>query len=137
MTEPTPLARKLGIKPGLRAAVLNAPDGAIEALNPLPHGASVAGEVGKVGEAPSDVVAVFVRDAAEVDVWVAKAAASVAPAGRLWVVYPKGGMSAGTDINRDILHAQLEARGLIGVTLVAYDDRWSAMRFRTADDAGR
>jgi hypothetical protein len=133
VTAPTPLARKLGIKPGLRAAVLNAPNGAIEALNPLPDGASVAGEV---GEAPSDVVAVFVRNAAEVDAWVAKAAASVAPGGRLWVVYPKGGKSAGTDINRDILHAHLEARGLIGVTLVAYDDRWSAMRFRTADDAG-
>ena len=133
MTAPTPLARKLGIKPGLRAAVLNAPDDAIEALNPLPDGASVAGEV---GEAQSDVVAVFVRDAAEVDAWVAKAAASVAPGGRLWFVYPKGGKSAGTDINRDILHAHLEARGLMGVTLVAYDDRWSAMRFRTADDAG-
>jgi hypothetical protein len=137
VTAPTPLARKLGVKPGLRAAVLNAPDGAIDALNPLPDGASVAREVGQIGEAPSDVVAVFVRDAAEVDAWVAKAAASVVPGGRLWVVYPKGGKSAGTDINRDILHARLEARGLIGVTLVAYDDRWSAMRFRTADDTGR
>ena len=133
MTTPSPLTRKLGIKPGLRTVVLNAPDGAIHALDPLPDGASVAAATGDV---PGDVVAVFVRDAAEVDAWVAIAAASVAPSGRLWVVYPKGGKSAGTDINRDILHARLQERGLTGVTLVAYDDRWSAMRFRTAEETG-
>ena len=47
----------------------------------------------EAGETPADVVAVFVRDAAEVEAWVAKAAAAVAPGGRLWVVYPKGGKS--------------------------------------------
>lgn len=132
MTAPSPLTRKLGIKPGLRTVVLNAPDGAIDALDPLPDGASVSAAA---IDGPGDVVAVFVRDAAEVDAWVAKAAASVGPGGRLWVVYPKGGKSAGTDINRDILHERLEERGLIAVAMVAYDDRWSAMRFRVADEA--
>ena len=36
----------------------------------------------------------------------------VAPDGLLWVVYPKGGEPAGTDINRDILRERLEERGL-------------------------
>ena len=53
------------------------------------------------------------------------------PGGRLWVVYPKGGKSVGTDINRDILHQRLGERGLTGVAMVSYDDRWSAMRLRT------
>ena len=128
MTSPAPLADKLGLKPGQQAVVFNAPDGAIEALEPLPDGASVTADA---GETPADVVAVFVRDAVEVDAWVAKAAAAVAPGGRLWVVYPKGGKSAGTDINRDILHERLGERGLTGVAMVSYDGRLSAMRFRT------
>jgi hypothetical protein len=128
MTSPAPLAGKLGLSPGRQAVVFNAPDGAIEALEPLPDGARVTAEA---GQAPAELVAVFVRDAAEVEAWVAKAAAAVAPGGRLWVVYPKGGKSAGTDINRDILHERLGERGLIGVAMVSYDDRWSAMRFRT------
>ncbi|HZD97471.1 MAG TPA: hypothetical protein VE132_04835 [Micromonosporaceae bacterium] len=128
MTSPAPLAGKLGLKPGRQAVVFNAPDGAIEALDPLPDGASVTAEA---GETPVDVVAVFVRDAAEVESWVAKAAAAVGPGGRLWVVYPKGGKSVGTDINRDILHQRLGERGLTAVAMVSYDDRWSAMRLRT------
>jgi hypothetical protein len=86
VTSPAPLARRLGIKPGRPAVVFNAPAGAIEALDPLPDGASVTAAV---GEARADVVAVFVPDDAEVDTWVAKAAAAVAPGGRLGVVYPK------------------------------------------------
>jgi hypothetical protein len=128
VTSPAPLAGRLGIKSGRPAVVFNAPDGAIEALNPLPDGASVTAEA---GGAPAEVVAVFVRDAAEVETWVAKAAAAVAPDGRLWVVYPKG-RPAGTDINRDILRERLEERGLTAVAMVSYDDRWSALRFRTS-----
>ncbi len=76
MTSPAPLAGKLGLRPGRQAVVFNPPNGAIEALDPLPDGARVTAEA---GETPADVVAVFVRDAAEVETWVAKAAAAVGP----------------------------------------------------------
>ena len=85
----------------------------------------------EAGETPADVVAVFVRDSAEVETWVAKAAAAVTPNGLLWVVYPTG-RPAGTDINRDILRERLEERGLTSVAMVSYDERWSAIRFRTS-----
>jgi hypothetical protein len=107
VSSPAPLARKLDIKPGRPAVVFNAPDGAIDALDPLPDGASVTDEA---GETPADVVAVFVRDSAEVETWVAKAAGAVAPNGLLWVVYPKG-RPAGTDINRNILRERSKSAG--------------------------
>ena len=129
MTVPSALARKLTIKPGLRVVMLNAPDGAIEALDPLPDDVRLTAEA---SETPADVVVVFARDAAAVDAWLPRALAAGTDSCVLWVAYPKGGAKAGTDINRDILHARLGERGLTGVSLVAYDGQWSAMRFRTS-----
>ena len=40
----TPLAKKLGIKPGHKVLVLNAPDGYLSMLDPLPDGAEVKTE---------------------------------------------------------------------------------------------
>jgi hypothetical protein len=126
----TPLAKKLLIKPGSRVALLNAPEGYAERLQPLPEGAEL------VDLQPGlDVVQVFARDRAELR-RSAAALTSVRDGGLLWVCYPKGGKRAGTDLNRDILWEELSRSGLAGVTLVAIDDTWSAMRFRPAGEVG-
>jgi hypothetical protein len=132
VSAPSPVAKKLGIKPGMRAIVLNAPDGVVDTLTPLPDGASVDA----TASAPADVVVLFAHDAAEVDAWLPKALAARTARRLLWIVYPKGGKKAGTDLNRDILWAHVGAYHLVGVTLVAFDERWSAMRFRPADEVG-
>ena len=125
-----PLARKLQIKPGSRIAVVNAPPGYAERLDPLPEGAAMVDLQPGV-----DVLQVFARDRAELEA-AAGALGSVREGGLLWVCYPKGGKKAGTDLNRDLLWAELGKSGLTGVTLVAVDDTWSAMRFRPADEVG-
>jgi hypothetical protein len=126
----TPLARKLQIKAGSRIALVNAPEGYAERLQPLPDGAEV------VDLRPGlDVVQVFAHDRAELE-RVAGAFGSVRDGGLLWVCYPKGGRKAGTDLNRDLLWERMSQDGLAGVTLVAVDDAWSAMRFRPADQVG-
>jgi hypothetical protein len=122
------LARKLLIKPGHRVAVVNAPAGYTERLQPLPEGAEL------VELAPGlDVVQVFVHDRAQLE-RSADALRAVRQGGLLWVCYPKGGRKAGTDLNRDLLWAAMGEYGLTGVTLVAVDDTWSAMRFRPDDE---
>ena len=131
MTAPSPLARKLGVKAGQRVVVLNAPDGVLPALEPLPEGATVA----TAGSA-ADVVLLFTPDAAAVAAHVPAASAAVKDRGLLWVAYPKGGTKAGTDLNRDILWRQLEEYGLTGVNLVAVDGTWSAMRARPPAEVG-
>jgi hypothetical protein len=124
------LARKLLIKPGSRVAIVDAPAGYPERLLPLPDGAAV------VDVQPGlDVVQVFVRDKTALN-GAAAAFGSVREGGVLWVCYPKGGIKAGTDLNRDVLWQELSKVGLAGVTLVAVDDTWSAMRFRPADEVG-
>ncbi|HWG85905.1 MAG TPA: hypothetical protein VNT60_10540 [Deinococcales bacterium] len=128
------LARKLLLKPGMRAAFLNAPDGYRDTLGELPAGASEAVE----GEGGLDFVQVFVRDAAELEEWAPRATAAVKRDGLLWFCYPKGGKKAGTNINRDILWKLLgERHGLAGVAMVAIDDKWSAFRARPAELVGK
>ena len=125
------LARKLLIKPGARIGLVNPPAGYADRLRPLPEGATI------VDVQPGlDVLQVFAHDRAELQRAV-PALGSVKDGGLLWVCYPKGGRKAGTDLNRDLLWQELSQAGLAGVTLVAVDDTWSAMRFRPAAEVGR
>ena len=124
------LAAKLLIKPDARVLLLNAPIGYAKKLEPLPSGATVTDKRGK-----SDVVVAFVRDSGELK-RLATSFGSLEEDAILWVCYPKGGAKAGTDLDRDILHAAMEKHELIGVTLVAFDEKWSAMRFRAPEDVG-
>lgn len=78
----------------------------------------------------------FASTAAELDRLAPAAIASVKPDGLLWICFPKGGQKAGTDLSRNVLWELMSRRGLTGVTLVAIDDTWSAMRFRPADRVG-
>jgi hypothetical protein len=125
------LATKLLIKPESRVLLLNAPIGYAKKLEPLPAGTTVSDKRGKT----ADVVVAFARDAAELK-RLATSFGALEEDSILWVCYPKGGATAGTDLDRDILHAAMEKHELIGVTLVAFDDRWSAMRFRAPEDVG-
>ncbi len=125
------LATKLLIKPDSRVLLLNAPIGYARKLAPLPTGAIVTDRRGQ----PADVVVAFVRDSAELK-RLASGFAALEEDAVLWVCYPKGGTKAGTDLDRDILHAAMAKHELTGVTLVAFDDAWSAMRFRAPEDVG-
>lgn len=123
------LAAKLLIKPDARVLLLNAPIGYARKLAPLPPGATVTDKRGQA----ADVVIAFVRDSSELK-RLASGFAALEEDAILWVCYPKRG--AGTDLDRDTLHAAMAKHELAGVTLVAFDETWSAMRFRAPDDVG-
>jgi hypothetical protein len=125
------LAKKLLIKPDTTVLLLNAPIGYARKLEPLPEGATVTDKRGR----PADVVVAFVRDSTELK-RLGSGFAALEEDAVLWVCYPKGGAKAGTDLDRDILHAAMEKHELAGVSLVAFDDTWSAMRFRAPEDVG-
>lgn len=125
----SPLAKKVFVKPGHRIAIVNAPAGYVDLIQPLPEGAELVGD--QSGDL--DLVMVYAADSAEADRLAPAALGRLKPNGLLWVCYRKGGKKAGTDLNRDILWAQLKRFGLEGVAQVAVDDAWSAMRFRPAE----
>jgi hypothetical protein len=125
------LAHKLLIKTDSRVLLLNAPIGYAKKLEPLPAGATLTDKRG----GSADVVVAFVRDSAELK-RLATSFGAFEEDAVLWVCYPKGGAKAGTDLDRNSLHAAMEKHELAGVSLVAVDDTWSAMRFRAPEDVG-
>ncbi len=125
------VARKLLIKAGHRVGLVNPPAGYLDRLQPLPDGAGVVQSTRAV-----DVLQVFVQATADLRKMDPKVFQRVKPDAVLWVCYPKGGKNS-TDLNRDVLWKAMEKNGLVGVTLVAIDDTWSAMRFRPPDRVGR
>ena len=126
------VARKLLIKADHRVGLVNPPAGYLDRLQPLPDGAGVV----KSTSAAVDVLQVFVRDSAELRKLDRKVLRRLKPNGLLWVCYPKAGKKS-TDLSRDVLWTAMEKKGLLGVTLVAIDDTWSAMRFRPPERVGR
>ncbi len=124
----TTLAKKLGIKPGYRVLILNAPDG--YKIDPLPEGVEIAAN----GTGPFDVVQVFVHSQADVNQHAAAAIRAVKPGGLLWLTYPKISSKVKTDLTRDTGWDGIRSLGWEGVSLIAVDSTWSAMRYRPQAD---
>lgn len=132
MAEKT-LAQKLGIKPGYRLWLVNAPEGFAERLQPLPEGASLETTPGK----NYDAALVFVRSKAEIDAHAPAAAGAIRFDGLLWFAYPKRASKIPTDIHRDVGWDALDELGFRGIAQVAVDDTWAATRFRPVNTVKR
>jgi hypothetical protein len=128
----SPLTKRLGIKPGFRVRIVNPPEDYLKRLTPLPEKAEVAPR----GTGPFDVVQLFVSCKADVDRNAVKAIGMVRPRGLLWICYPKKSSKMKTDITRDHGWEAVEEAGWIGVSLIAVDETWSAMRFRPREEVG-
>ncbi len=125
----TPLANRLRIKPGHRVLILNAPDGYVEALGPLPDDVELAISP----DGAFDCVHLFVRDRAELDRLAPTALGSVKRDGLFWVSWPKRSSRVKTDITRDTGWESISDAGWAGIATVSVDDTWSAIRFRRSE----
>jgi hypothetical protein len=121
-----PLLKKIKLKPGQHAAIINAPDGYVEALQPLPEDVEMAGDL--VGT--FDWVQLFVRTQAELEQVLPRVRAALKPAGMLWITFPKGTSKIQTDLTRDKGWDALRSLDLKWINLISVDDTWSAFSLR-------
>ena len=129
----TLLLKKLGIKPGKSLLILNAPDGYIATLAPLPEDATLQTQAGGT----FDFVQVFVRDKADLHRNAPTAMQALKSGGLLWFTYPKKTSAIKSDISRDVLWEELSDTGMSPVTMIAIDETWSALRFRPTSEVGK
>jgi hypothetical protein len=101
------LIKKLGIKPGQQAAVINPPDGYSDRIGP-PQGVAVTTNL----DGTFDFMQLFAKDRATLDRHLKAAHAALKPGGLFWISYPKGSSKVPTDLNRDVF---LEALKHLGV----------------------
>jgi hypothetical protein len=127
-----PLPKRLGIKPGFRVRVLAPPEGYLDQLAPLPADAEIVPK----GTGPFDLVQLFVTSKADVDRQAGKVIAMLRPRGLLWIAYPKKTSKVKTDISRDHGWEAVGQAGWIGVSIIAIDETWSALRFRPREHVG-
>jgi hypothetical protein len=122
---PAPLAKKLKLKAGARAAVIGAPEGYAERLGP-PAGTTVATTL----DGPLDWIQVFVASSGELAALVPGITKAVARDGLVWISYPKGSSKRQTDLTRDRGWESLQGTDLMWLSLVSVDDTWSAFSLR-------
>ncbi len=124
----TPLAKKLSLKPGLRAWREAMPD-------------SVAEEIGDTGlvlldqpEAPIDAAHIFVTRRTELAEAIHRLLPLLAPTGFLWVSWPKKAAKLPTDITEETIRDIALPTGLVDVKVCAVDSVWSGLKLMIRRD---
>jgi len=117
----TPLVQKLGVKPGARVALVDAPKGfALE----LPSEAKLVD--GKAREL--DVIVWFVTARAAFAKKLASVSARLQPAGGLWIAWPKKTSGVSTDMTENVVREVALPTGLVDNKVCAIDEVWSGLR---------
>jgi hypothetical protein len=122
----TTLVNKMKLKPGQSAAIINAPDGYLKKLSPLPAGVKVAEKL----DGKFDWVQIFVENKVQLDKLAPRAIRALKPESLLWISFPKGTSKIQTDLTRDQGWDGLEQADLKWVNLISVNETWSAFAMR-------
>lgn len=122
----TPLAQKLGIKPGMRIALLHAPGGIEAALGELPPDTQLQHGLRKSDRV--DLILGFVTERAHLEANIGWLVTTLPPAGALWVAWPKRASKVPTDMTEDVVREVALPMGWVDTKVCAIDDVWSGLR---------
>jgi hypothetical protein len=119
-----PLPKKLGIKPGFRVRLANAPPDVRAAL----HEALAECDLVKQ-EGTLDFAMIFSKSRAELTREFSRIAKVLTPAGMLWVSWPKKSSGVATEVDENIVREIGLAAGLVDVKVCAVTEVWSGLKF--------
>ena len=121
----TPLPKKLGIKDGFRVALLHMPaDVKAELAVALKTCRVVKPAAGSL-----DFISLFVKSRAALELELLPAAKALAPAGMLWISWPKKSSGISSDLDENIVRQSGLDAGLVDVKVCAVTDVWSGLKF--------
>jgi hypothetical protein len=121
----TPLTKKLGIKDGFRVALLHVPDDVMAEL----RAALDKCQTVKPARGTLDFVFLFAKARAELERQVMPAARALAPAGMLWIAWPKKSSGVSTDLDENVVRETGLGAGLMDIKVCAVTDVWSGLKF--------
>ena len=121
----TPLPKKLGIKDGFRLCFVAAPSDVLSELKKAIAGCEAVSN----GKAPIDFAMVFTKSKTELTQEFRRVSKSLAPAGMLWVSWPKKSSGVATDLDENIVRDIGLAAGLVDVKVCAVTEVWSGLKF--------
>jgi hypothetical protein len=119
----TPLSKKLGIKELFRVALVQMPadvkselKDALVSCKPTTRG-------------PIDYVHLFVKSQADLEKTLVRFRPLLAPAGMIWVSWPKKGSGVAADLGENDVRRIGLAVGLVDVKVCAVNEVWSGLKF--------
>ncbi|MFJ8113146.1 DUF3052 domain-containing protein [Streptomyces sp. NPDC096132] len=119
----TPLAKKLGVRPGHRLRLRHAPDG--WAVPGLPEDCDLA----PGGPRDADITVAFYRTHADLAVETPDLVRDLADDAMLWIAWPRKAAGHVSDVTENGLRDLFLPLGVVDVKVAALGEDWSGLKF--------
>lgn len=119
------LPEKLGIKPGSRICILNAPTQYADILGTLPAGVEWLPNL----KAAVDFIQFFTRQRSELEHAFPRLRTHLIESGMLWISWPKAASKIPTDVNESAVREIGLKNQMVDIKVCAVDDVWSGLKF--------
>ena len=121
----TPLAKKLGFKPGTKVVVVGDVPSAYKSwLEPLPERVTLTTK----GKPPLDAVHVFVTKRAALAKHLKHLRKALVPNGYVWISWPKRTSKVPTNITEDVIREECLPLGFVDIKVCAVSEVWSGLK---------
>jgi hypothetical protein len=120
----TPLAQKLGIKPGQWVMVINEPANYRRLLGKLPDGVNFSHRL----NVDSNFIHLFTTRRRELEKKLSILRQEIAQSGTVWVSWPKKSAGVLTDVTEDVIRDVALPLGFVDVKVCAVDETWSGLK---------
>ena len=119
----TPLARKLGLTPGMRLLLRGAPTEYAQWIAPAPDGLVLTTRAAHPAAAH-----LFVTDGAALERQLRTLRRSLSDDGFVWVSWPKQSAKVPTTVTEDVIRAIALPMGFVDIKVCAVSDVWSGLK---------
>lgn len=120
----TPLAKKLGIKPGFRMRLFNQPYYYYDLFSDMPE------EIKELRDKRSqkDFIHYFAKSTLQLNKDIKQLRQEIEENGMIWVSWYKKSANIETDLNENIIRDIALSNGLVDVKVCAIDEIWSGLK---------
>src|SRR5688500_6155162 len=119
----TPLAKKLGIKPGFKIKLFDQPVSYFELFSDLP--ADVTELTDK--STKKNFIHYFTKSASQLNKDIKQLRQEIEEHGMIWISWPKKSSKVETDLNENSIRDIALNNGLVDVKVCAIDETWSGL----------
>ena len=119
------LVEKLGVKPGARMILVNAPPNYLDTLGDLPPGVVIVKKL----KGSLDLIHFFTKKRRELELAFPDLKKTLSLEGTLWISWPKGSSKVETDVNENVVREIGLSNSLVDVKVCAVDEIWSGLKF--------
>jgi len=120
----TPLAQKLGMKPGTTVVLINAPASYRKLLGSFANGVKFTSRLGT----NSNFIHFFTTHRSELKKQLRRLRTKIADSGTLWVSWAKKSSGVASDVTEDVIREVALPLGFVDIKVCAVDETWSGLK---------